>query len=116
MKIKFAARMLVAAVLWSSPAFADKAPISGTIISMQSVECGSKKKGKPSTSLPCHQYVVRTPTSEYQFRQQKPAEEHVFPANTPIQFTLDKNKAKFKVDGKKYEYLVVGTSALPASH
>jgi len=115
MKMKFAAVSLAVAVLSASPAFADKTPMSGTIISMQSVECGSKKKGKTSTSLLCHQYVVRTDSSEYQFRQQKPAEEHVFPANTAIQFTLDKNKAKFKVDGKKYEYLVVGTSALPAS-
>ena len=115
MKMKFAAVSLAVAVLSASPAFADKTPMSGTIISMQSVECGSKKKGKTSSSLLCHQYVVRTNNSEYQFRQQKPAEEHVFPANTPIQFTFDKNKAKFKVDGKKYEYLVVGTSALPAS-
>lgn len=116
MNTKLAALLLVAVALPSSPAFADKTPLSGTIISMQSVECGSKKKGKTSTSLLCHQYVVRTASSEYQFRQQKPAEEHVFPANTPIQFTLNKNKAKFKVDGKNYEYLVVGTSALPSSH
>jgi hypothetical protein len=113
MNFKFAAFSLSAAVLSASLAFADKTPMSGTIISMQSVECGSKKKGKTSTSLLCHQYVVRTTTAEYQLRQQKPAEEHVFPANTPIEFTVDKNKAKFKVDGKKYEYLVVGTSALP---
>ena len=116
MNLKSAVLLLAVSVFSSSPAIADKAPISGTIVSMQSVECASKKKGKTSTSLLCHQYVVHTATSEYQFRQQKPAEEHVFPANTPIQFTLDKNKAKFKVDGKKYEYLVVGTSALPASH
>ena len=116
MKFKFAAFSLAVTVLSGSLVFADKTPMSGTIVSMQSVECGSKKKGKTSSSLLCHQYVVRTATSEYQFRQQKSAEEHVFPANTPIQFTLDKNKAKFKVDGKKYEYLVVGNSALPASH
>ena len=113
MKFKLAAFSLSLAVLSASLAFADKTPMSGTIISMQSVECGSKKKGKTSTSLLCHQYVVHTTTAEYQLRQQKPSEEHVFPANTPIQFTVDKNKAKFKVDGKKYEYLVVGTSALP---
>ena len=88
MKFKFAAFSLSAAVLSASLAFADKTPMSGTIISMQSVECGSKKKGKTSTSLLCHQYVVRTTTAEYQLRQQKPAEEHVFPANTPIQFTV----------------------------
>src|SRR6516164_841703 len=68
MKFKFAAFSLSAAVLSASLAFADKTPTSGTIVSMQSVECGSKKKGKTSTSLLCHQYVVRTTTAEYQFR------------------------------------------------
>ncbi len=36
----------------------------------------------------------------------------ILPANTPIEFTLDKNKMNFKVNGKKYQYIVVGTSAL----
>ena len=38
---------------------------------------------------------------------------NIFPPNTPIDFTLDKDKMKFKANGKKYEFLVVGTSAIP---
>ena len=34
------------------------------------------------------------------------------PANTAIVFKIDKDKMKFKVNGKTYEFLVVGTSAL----
>src|SRR6516165_6906300 len=83
---------------------------SGTIISMQSVECGTKKEGKSkSTSLVCQQYVVHTSTTEYQIRQPKPSEQAILPANTPIQFTLDKDLMKFKLNGKKYEFRVVGS-------
>jgi hypothetical protein len=91
---------------------AGQKPTAGTIVSMQSVDCGTKKDGKKSTSLVCQQYVVRTPTTEYRIRQPKSSEQEIFPANTPIQFTLDKDKMKFKVNGKNYKYLVVGTSAV----
>ena len=88
-------------------------PTAGTVVSMQSVECGTKNNGKKSsTSLLCNQYVVRTSTTEYQIRQPKPAEHDILSPNTPIQFTIDKQKMKFKVNGKKYEYLVVSVSAL----
>jgi len=88
---------------------------SGTIISMQSVDCGTKKEGKKTTTaLLCQQYTVRTATTEYQIRQPKPAEQDILPANTPIQFTLDKNKMKFKVNGKSYEFLVISASAISA--
>ncbi len=89
-------------------------PNQGTIVSMQSVECGQKHEGKKkSTALLCQQYVVHTATTEYQVRQQKPEEQEIIPVNTAVEFKLDKNKMKLKANGKKYEFLVVGTSALP---
>jgi hypothetical protein len=33
------------------------------------------------------------------------------PINTAIEFTLDKDKIKFKANGKSYEYLVVSEAA-----
>ena len=111
MKSRFVA--LAVLILCASLCVADQKSTAGTIISMQSVDCGSKKEGKnKSTSLLCQQYVVRTATTEFQIRQAKPSEQEILSANTPIQFTLDKNKMKFKLNGKKYEFLVVGTSAL----
>jgi len=86
---------------------------AGTIISMSSVECGTKKENKKtSTPLLCQQYVVRTSTAEYQIRQPKPSKQDILPTNTPVQFTLDKDVMKFKLNGKKYEFRVVGSSAL----
>jgi len=94
---------------------AGQKPMMGTIISESSVDCGTKKQGKKeSTELLCQQYTVRTDTSEYQIRQEKPGEKAIIPANTPIEFTLDKDKMKFKANGKKYEFLVVGNSAIGA--
>jgi hypothetical protein len=107
--------VLVLAVLAASVCSADQKPTAGTIISETSVDCGTKKQSKKeSTALVCQQYVIRTATSEYQVRQPKPSNQAIIPANTPIEFTLDKNKMKFKVNGKKYEFLVVGNSAIGA--
>jgi len=103
------------AVIGASFTSAAQKPMAGTIMSEASVDCGTKQQGKKqSTSLLCQQYTVRTATSEYQIRQPKPSSQAILPANTPIEFTLDKDKMKFKVNGKKYEYLVVGTSAVGA--
>jgi hypothetical protein len=94
---------------------ADQNPTPGKIISETSVACGTKQQNKKqSTSLLCQQYTIHTSTTEYMIRQQKPSEKDILPANTPIEFTLSKDKMKFKVNGKKYEFLVVGTSALGA--
>jgi len=109
--------LLAIAVLIIGASFstADQKPMAGTIISESSVGCGTKKQSKKeSTDLLCQQYTVRTATTEYQIRQAKPSDKAIIPANTAIEFTLDKDKMKFKVNGKKCEYLVVGNSAIGA--
>lgn len=89
--------------------------MSGTIVSMNSVECGTKKQSKKqSAALFCQQYVVHTATSEYKIQQAKPGDQQILHASTPIQFTIDKNKMKFKVNAKKYEFIVVSSAALNA--
>jgi hypothetical protein len=96
-------------------AWADETPTPAKIVSESSVACGSKQQGKKqSTDVLCQQYTVRTSTTEYQIRQEKASGKDIFPANTPIEFTLNKDKMKFHVNGKKYEFLVVGTSAIGA--
>jgi hypothetical protein len=84
---------------------------TGTIISENSLSCGAKLEKKKETELLCQAYVVRTATTDYQIRQLKPAEKELIPINTPIEFTLDKDKIKFKANGKSYEYLVVSEAA-----
>jgi hypothetical protein len=108
--------MLVVAVVLAGIPAAAKEPQAGTIVSESSVACGSQVKNKKQTAdVLCQEYVIRTETTEYHVRQEKPADKALIPVNTSVEFTLDKDKMKFKADGKKYEYLVVSESAAPAT-
>ncbi|HTQ95508.1 MAG TPA: hypothetical protein VMH89_01805 [Candidatus Acidoferrum sp.] len=111
--------VLVATILYGFPSFAANSPTTGTIISEKSVECGTKNKGKKtiksSTAVLCQQYVVHTTTTEYEIRQPKPSSQAIIPANSAIQFAINKDKMKFKLNGKSYQFLIVGTSAIAAA-
>jgi hypothetical protein len=93
---------------------ADKS-MPGTIVSENSVSCGSQTKGKKSTDMMCQEYVIRGGATEYHVRQEKEAHKALLPVNAPVEFTLNKDKIKFKVDGKGYEMLVVSESAVADS-
>jgi hypothetical protein len=86
-------------------------PQPGTIVSHTSIACGTKKSGKQTTDLLCQEYVVRSSTTDYTIRQPKPEEQELIPLNTAIQFTLDKNKMKFKVNGKSFQFVVISQAA-----
>jgi hypothetical protein len=102
----FAALLLSTAVVSAGPK-----PQPGTILSQTSVPCGTKKSKKQDIDLLCQQYVVRSATTDFTIRQPKPSDQTLIPLNTAVQFTLDKNKIKFKVDGKSHEFLVVSQAA-----
>ena len=90
----------------------------GTIISENSVTCGStvekgKKNQQVSVAVLCQEYVVRSVTTDYHVRQVKPSDAVIIPINTSVEFTLDKDKMKFRVNGKTYEYQVVSEAAVP---
>jgi len=108
-KIAFAAVLLSTAVV-----FAGSKPQQGTIVSQTSFACGAKKSKKQEIDLLCQQYVVRSGTTEYTVRQPKPSDQTLIPLNTSIQFTLDKNKMKFKSDGKSFEFVVVSQVVAPS--
>ena len=101
------------AIYGAGLAHAGDKPQSGTIISETSVACGEKKNKDTSVQVLCHEYTVRAAATDYHIRQPKPADEALIPVNTPIEFTLDKDKMKFKAGGKSYEYLVVSEAASP---
>jgi hypothetical protein len=109
------AYILAAALGLATTSAAAKEPQPGTIVSENSVACGSQLKNKKETAqVLCQEYVVRTETTEYHVRQEKHADQELIPVNTGIEFTLDKDKMKFKANGKKYEYLVVSETATAA--
>ena len=97
--------------LAAAVASAGPKPQPGTILSHTSVPCGTKKSKKQDIDLLCQQYVVRAATTDYTIREPKPAEQQLIPLNTAIQFTLNKNKMKFKVDGTSFEFIVISQAA-----
>ena len=107
--------ILAAALGLATISAAAKQPRPGTIVSESSVACGEQLKNKKETAqLLCQEYLVRTETTEYHVRQEKHADQELIPVNSGIEFTLDKDKMKFKANGKKYEYLVVSETATAA--
>ena len=106
--------ILTAALAFATIPAAAKEPQPATIVSESSVACGSQVKNKKEIAqVLCQEYVVRSETTEYHVRQEKPADKALIPVNTSIEFTLDKDKMKFKANGKKYEYVVVSEIAAP---
>jgi hypothetical protein len=105
----FAALLLSTAVVFAGPK-----PQPGTIVSHTSVACGAKKSKKQDIDLLCQQYVVRSGTTDYTIRQPKPSDQTLILLNTTIQFKLDKNKMKFKVNGESFEFIVVSQAAVPS--
>ncbi len=108
--------LLVLAVLaLSLTAAAKDKEMTGTLISENSVQCGSQAKGKKTSDLMCQEYVIRTDTTEYHVRQEKEGHKEMLPVNAPVELTINKDKMKFKVNGKSYEMLVVSESAALAA-
>ena len=112
--------MLAAVLLFGAALVqADNKHQGGMIIAENSVACGStvekgKKNKQMTVELLCQEYVVRTAGTDYHIRQMKPSEKALIPVNTPIEFTLDKDKMKFRANGKSYEYLIVSEAAVAA--
>ena len=106
----FIALFLSAAVTSAGPQ-----PQPGNVLSQTSVACGAKKSKKKDIDVLCQQYVLRSGTTDYTIRQPKPSDQTLIPINTAVQFTLDKNKVKFKVNGKSFEFIVVGQAAASSS-
>src|SRR5271168_5028035 len=107
--------LAVGLLLAAIPAAAKEAQ-PGTIIAETSVACGSQIKNKKvTTEVLCQEYVIRTDTTEYHVRQEKPADKALIPVNTSVEFTLDKDRMKFKANRKKYEYVIVSETAAPTT-
>lgn len=112
--LRLAVVLVVSLVLGAGAAAAKDKEMQGTIVSENSVPCGTQAKGKKQTvSMMCQEYVIRTDATDYHVRQEKEEHKALLPVNAPVEMTLSKDKMKFKVNGKGYEMLVVSESAAP---
>jgi hypothetical protein len=108
--------LLLALLLLGALAAAKDNPMQGTIVSENSVSCGSQADGKKKTTeLMCQEYIIRTESTDYHVRQEKEAHKALLPVNAAVELTLKKDRMKFKVNGKEYEMLIVSESAAPST-
>jgi hypothetical protein len=123
MKPAVLAAMLVCGTL----AFAkDAKPMqSGTLVKMESIDCGTEQKGSKTVTgeilgtdaqhgktrvLLCQEYTLETDHVVYHIRPKDDKHPALLPVSTRAQFRLEKDKMKLSVedlDGKEREYVVV---------
>jgi uncharacterized low-complexity protein len=109
------AALTLATLMLAAIAAQAKDEMSGTIVSENSVQCGTENKNKKkSTDMMCQEYVIRTGSTDYHVRQEKEAHKELIPVNAPVELSIKKDKMKFRVNSKEYEMLIVSESSAPA--
>jgi hypothetical protein len=119
--------LLMAVVSFGSLAYAKDQRMnqSGTLLQMDSVECGSDQKGGKSLTgemlgtdsahqkthvLLCQEYLLQTDRIIYRIRPRDDKHPVLLPVGVKAQFHLDKDKMKLRVedlDDKERDYTVV---------
>jgi hypothetical protein len=122
-----AATMLALTVLSSALAFGKdaKPQHSGTLLEMDSVECGAEQKSAKNFTgeilgtdsahqkthvLLCQEYLLQTDQVIYRIRPKDDKHPALLPVSTKAQFHLEKDKMKLRVedlDNKERDYIVV---------
>jgi hypothetical protein len=121
------ATMLALTVLSSALAFGKepKPQHSGTLLEMDSVECGAEQKSAKSFTgevlgtdsahqkthvILCQEYLLQTDQVIYRIRPKDDKHPALLPVSTKAQFHLEKDKMKLRVedlDDKERDYIVV---------
>jgi hypothetical protein len=120
-------RTLLLITLFSSIAFAKTQPVaqSGTLLQMDSVECGTdQKSGKTFAgemlgtdsahqkmhTLLCQEYILQTDRVIYRIRPKDDKHPVLLPVGERAQFRMDKDHMRLRVedlDDKERDYIVV---------
>ena len=124
-------RIAIFALLCASLAFArdHQAPQSGTILQMDSVNCGTDQKSDKSLAgeiigtdnahqkmhtLLCQEYLLQTERINYRIRPKDDKHPALLPVGGKAQFHIEKDYMKLRVEGpddKEREYVVVSMTA-----
>ena len=120
-------RIVLFALLWASFAYArdHQSPQSGTLLQMDSVECGTDQKSAKSITgeiigtdsahqkmhtLLCQEYLLQTNRIIYRIRPKDDKHPALLPVGEKAQFHIEKDHMKLRVedlDGKERDYVVV---------
>jgi len=120
-------RIALIALLCASFAYArdHQSPQSGTLLQMDSVECGTDQKSAKSLTgeligtdsahqkmhtLLCQEYLLQTDRIIYRIRPKDDKHPTLLPVGEKAQFHIEKDHMKLRVedlDGKERDYVVV---------
>ena len=120
-------RIALFAMLCASFAYArdQRSPLSGTLLQMDSVECGTDQKSAKSLTgeiigtdsahqkmhtLLCQEYLLQTDRIIYRIRPKDDKHPALLPVGEKAQFHIEKDHMKLRVedlDDKEREYVVV---------
>lgn len=112
MKIAFVLSVVVAATLLSAPAQAKDVSQTATIVTMSSVPCGTKGGTKQTHELLCHEYVLRSDSTEYHVQQKEAKSTDLLAIGQQATFTIHKDRMRLHATNtsgkpKDFEFVVV---------
>jgi hypothetical protein len=93
MKTAFVLSVVVGATLLSAPAQAKDVSQTATIVTMNSVPCGTKGRRLVKTGeLPCREYVLRSGSTEYHIQQKVEKKTDVLALGQQVTFTIHNDR------------------------
>jgi hypothetical protein len=122
MKTAFVLSVVVGATLLSAAAQAKDVSETATVVAMNSVACGTKgERHKKTSELLCHEYVLRSGSTEYHVQQKKEKHEALLAIGQQATFTIHKDQMRIHgndTSGKAMDFeftLVMMTAATEAN-
>ncbi len=108
-------RIALFALLCASFAYASdhQTTQSGTILKMESADCGTDTAHKKMYTLLCHEYLLQTDSVIYRIRPRDNKNSALLPIGGEAQFHIEKNYIKLHVkgaDNKDRDYIIVSMS------
>jgi hypothetical protein len=113
MKTAFVLSVVVGATLLSAAAQAKDVSETATVVTMNSVPCGTKgERHKKTQELLCHEYVLRSGSTEYHVQQKKEKSTSLLAIGQQATFTIHKDRMRLHgtdTSGKvkDFEFVVV---------
>ena len=113
MKTAFVLSVVVGATLLSAPAQAKDVSQTATIVSMNSVPCGTKgEHHKKTRELLCHEYVLRSGSTEYHIQQKEEKSTDLLAIGQQATFTIHKDRMRLHATNtsgklKDFEFVLV---------
>jgi hypothetical protein len=113
MKTAFVLSVVVGATLLSAPAQAKDVSQTATIVSMNSVPCGTKgEHHKKTRELLCHEYVLRSGSTEYHIQQKEEKRTDLMAIGQQATFTIHDDRMRLHATNtsgklKDFEFVLV---------